>query len=467
MSAGAKRNVPMSAGAKSNVPMNDRDEQGQTGLSRRLRQAQADQRLPAVSAEVRRGPDRLWSDAVHAGPQHAFRIGSITKTFTAALVMQCRDDGLLSLEDRVADHLDVRLDTGVTIRRALSHLAGLQREPADDVWAGGPVPDEATLLAGLARAEQVLPPARRFHYSNLAFALLGQVVAACRGTSWESALSERLLQPLGLTRTSVTPGEPFASGGFTEPWSDHVRTEPMFATGAVGPAAQLWSTASDVARWGVFLTDPDPAVLAPSTAEEMAEVAVMADSQRWNVAYGLGLMLFRRGDRILVGHGGAMPGFLAAVVADPETHTSAAVLTAAGRGATPDELAMALLEESLDADPPPVKAWQPADPAPADVRPLLGHWWTEGMELVFSWHDRLEARVAAAPSWRAPAVFTRLAGDPECWRTVSGREAGELLRVVRSADGAVTSLHWATYALTRDPTPFADLLGAGPRPDAP
>lgn len=431
-------------------------------LSRRLRRVQVDQRLPAVSAEVRRGADCLWSEAVHAGPEHAFRIGSITKTFTAALVLQCRDDGLLSLEDRLADHLDVRVDTGVTVRRALSHLSGLQREPAGDIWAGGPLPDEATLLAGLERTEQVLPPARRFHYSNLAFALLGQVVAARRGRPWEAVLSERLLLPLGLTRTSAEPTDPYITGGFTEPWSDHVRSEPLFPIGAVAPAAQLWSTASDVARWGVFLTDPDPAVLAPTTLEEMAEVAVMADAQRWNVAYGLGLMLFRRGERILVGHGGAMPGFLAAVVADPETHTSAAVLTAAGRGATPDELAMGLLEDALDAEPPPVEPWRPGAAAPPDVRPLLGHWWTEGAEVVIAWHDRLEARLASAPSWRAPAVFTRLDGEPERWRTVSGRETGELLRVTRAPDGTVSALHWATYALTREPTPFADLVDPNP-----
>lgn len=439
----------------------------QAGLSRRLRQAQADQRLPAVSAEVRRGGSALWSDAVHAGPEHAFRIGSITKTFTAALVLQCRDDGLLSLDDRLADHLEVRLDSGVTVRRALSHLSGLQREPAGDIWAGGPVPDETTLLAGLARTEQVLPPARRFHYSNLAYALLGAVVAARRACTWEEALSQRLLEPLGLTRTSVEPSAPAVSGGFTSPWSDHVRAEPAFPIAAVGPAAQLWSTASDIARWGVFLTGPDPAVLAPETAQEMAEVAVMADAQRWSVAYGLGLMLFRRGERILVGHGGAMPGFLAAVVADPESQTAAAVLTAAGRGAAPEELAMGLLEESLEANPPPVEPWRPAGPPPAEVAPLLGHWWTEGMEVVLAWHDRLEARVATAPSWRAPAVFARLEGAPERWRTLSGREAGELLRVGRAADGSVTSLHWATYALTRDPTPFADLLRLGPATGAP
>lgn len=434
-------------------------------LSRRLREAQRDQRIPAVSAQVRRGDAVLWSDAVHAGPQDAFRIGSVTKTFTAALVLQCRDDGLLGLDDRLGDHVPADVDPGVTVRRALSHLSGIQREPAGDVWAGGPVPDDATLLAGLGRSEQVLAPARRFHYSNLAYALLGRVVADLRGAPWEQVLAERLLGPLGLTRTTAEPSEPYVSGGFTEPWSDHVRPEPEFPTGAVAPAAQLWSTAGDLARWGAFLAAPDPAVLAPETVQEMGEVAVMADAQRWNLAYGLGLMLFRRGDRILVGHGGAMPGFLAALVVDRETRTSVAVLTAAGRGAAPDELALQLLEDSLDAEPPPVEPWVPGDPPPVDVRPLLGHWWTEGSELVISWHGRLEARLVAAPTWRDPAVFERLDGEPERWRTVSGRESGELLRVVRAPDGSVITLHWATYALTRHPAAFAELLrdSGGPR----
>lgn len=420
-------------------------------LSRRLREAQRDQRLPAVSAAVVRDGDQLWADTVRCSADQAFRIGSITKTFTAALVLQCRDDGLLDLDDRLCEHLDVAMAKGATVRRALSHLAGVQREPVGDLWAGGPVPTDSELLAGLTRAEAELAPGRRFHYSNVAYALLGLVVAARRSATYASVLSERLLVPLGLDHTSLARPADGAEGGFTEPWTDHVVREPDLAVGALAPAAQLWSTAADVARWGGFLADPDPAVLAPATVAEMAEVAAMRDTDRWHVGYGLGLMLFRRGDRILLGHGGAMPGFLSAFVVDRETRTSSVVLTAAGRGASPDELAMRLLEDSLEAAPPRIEPWLPGEPAPGEVAGLLGHWWLEGTEVTVSWRGRLELRVTAAPEWRPPTVFASR-GDGS-WLTVQGSEAGEVLRP--HADG---SLRWATYALTRDPAPFADLV---------
>ena len=420
-------------------------------LSARLRTAQVDARIPAVSAQVGRGGEVLWADQVHATAEHAFRMGSITKTFTAVSVLQCRDAGLLDLDDPLAAHLPVDLPAGVTIRRCLAHLGGVQREPAGDVWAGGPAPDDAGLLAGLADREAQLVPARRFHYSNLAYALLGRVVAERRGAPWYDVVHEHLLAPLQLTRTTVGPSDPAATGGFTEPWTDVVRPEPEFPTHGVAPAAQLWSTAGDLARWGAFLIAPDEALLAATTAREMAEVQVMADTTRWSLAFGLGVMLYRRGDRVLVGHGGAMPGFLSTVVGDPESGTVAAVLTAAGREVDVTGLAAGLLEDALEADPPKPEPWVPGGEPPAEVRALLGHWWTEGSELVLSWHDRLEARLVGTPAWLPPAVFEP-AGDGR-WLTVSGREAGEILRT--HGDG---ELRWATYALTRAPKSFGELF---------
>lgn len=446
-------------------------------LSRRLRSAQRDRRIPAVAVAVRRRGAPYWAGAVHAGDDTQFRLGSITKTFTAVLVLQCRDAGLLDLDDPLAEHLGVELPRGVTIRRALSHGAGLQREPAGEVWSGGELPDAAGLLGGLAAAEQVLPPGRRFHYSNLAYALLGEVVARTRQSSWEEALRTYLLEPLRLSRISVQPAEPHARASYVQPYSDVTSDEPHTDMAGVAPAAQLWAPAGELARWGAFLAAPEPAVLAPATVAEMCEVAVMADAQRWNLAFGLGLMLYRRGERVLIGHGGAMPGFLAGLAVDRETGVVAAVLTATGAGADAEALACELVEDVLDADPEPVAAWSPGGSPPDGVVHLLGRWWTEGMELTISWHGQLEARLAAAPAWREPAVFERLpdgpAGSDERWRTVSGREAGELLIVRRAGshqaarEGPVTRLSWATYALTRTPDSFAELERQGAAaPDA-
>jgi hypothetical protein len=81
---------------------------------------------------------------------------------------------------------------------------------------------------------------------------------------------------------------------------------------------------------------------------------------------------------------------------------------------------------------------------------VLGPWWSEGFQHVFSWHDgSLQARAADAPAGKPPSVFEPLAGRPDQLRTVSGRETGELLRLTRDADGTVVRMHWATYRFTR------------------
>ena len=92
-------------------------------------------------------------------------------------------------------------------------------------------------------------------------------------------------------------------------------------------------------------------------------------------------------------------------------------------------------------------------PPPEDVVPLLGVWWSEGHSFTFSWRGgRLEARPDMRPAWRPPSVFDRV--EPDLWRTVSGRERGEWLRVRRDEDGAVVRLNWAGYPFTRGPEPF-------------
>jgi CubicO group peptidase (beta-lactamase class C family) len=166
-------------------------------LDRRLAARQAEWRSLGLSASVVRRGGSVWDGAagctdaaspdVLPTPDTQFRIGSITKTFTAVLVLQCRDDGLLDLDDTLDRHIPGTPHSRLTVRRMLAHLSGLQREPAGDVWEQAQGPSLEELLAGLEQAESVLPAARRHHYSNLAFALLGEIVARLRGETWGDA----------------------------------------------------------------------------------------------------------------------------------------------------------------------------------------------------------------------------------------------------------------------------------------
>ncbi len=448
-------------------------------LERLVRTTQAQARIPALSVALHRADRPLWIFQVGtsgtASPLQAttlFRIGSITKTFTAATVMQCRDDGLLDLDDPISAHLAGTAHGGLSIRRLLSHTAGIQREPFGDVWDTLEAPDVGGFLADLAKVEQVLPSARRFHYSNVGLAVLGHLVGRVRGGTWAEVLAERVLGPLGLADVVTDPGDRGAVGYLVDAYSDHARPEPPTDVGAVAPAAQLWSSAADLARWAAFLADPatvDPsgAVLKASTVDEMRWPVTVTDEEVWGAGFGLGLILLPRPDRVVhVGHDGAMPGFLAAAYGRRGKRSpkacGVAVLGSSGTAMATVELPHTLLDAAVADDPADIEVWTPGEPAPAALRSVLGQWWSEGFAFVFSWHDgALRARRSDDPPDRPPSVFEPL-GDDEL-RTVSGREAGERLRLTRDpATATVVQMHWATYRVTRGQETFDAVPASNP-----
>src|SRR6266581_2673037 len=174
-------------------------------FSRLVGEAQRDSRLPSLTAAVFRGGKVEWSQAtglgdVEAGTQTAvdtqYAVASITKTFTATAVMQLRDEGKLDLDDPLERHLPDIPHGALPLRRMLAHASGLQREPPGEVWESLVFPEAEELLTLLPEAEQVLPGAAAWHYSNLAYALLGQVVARIVGKPFREHVEEQLLQPL-------------------------------------------------------------------------------------------------------------------------------------------------------------------------------------------------------------------------------------------------------------------------------
>jgi CubicO group peptidase (beta-lactamase class C family) len=439
-------------------------------LERQVREAQASERIPALTVALHRHDRPLWTFQVGRSgradrPLDAdtlFRMGSVTKTFTATLVMQCRDEGLLELDDTLGAHLPVSKFGELTLRRLLSHTSGIQREPYGDIWDSLDAPGVEQLLAELDQAERVLPPARRYHYSNLGLSLLGHLVGRLRGGTWAEVLADRVLAPLGLSGIVTDPGERAAVGYLVDAYSDHVRAEPALDFGAVGPAGQLWGTAADLARWAAFLADPatvDPVggVLKESTVDEMRWPLTVTNEAQWGAGLGLGLILVPQGDFVMhVGHDGAMPGFLAGAYGrrgGPGTPKAcgAAVLGSSGTALATVALPHALLRTAVSEDPADVEAWQPGPAAPPRYRSVLGRWWSEGFEFVFFWRDgALRARQVHDPVGLAPALFEPLEGGDSELRTVSGREAGERLVLHRDAGtGDVVRMNWATYRFSR------------------
>ena len=421
--------------------------------------AQAAGRVPSLVAGIVR--DGALVHFAGAGEQPApepdtqYRIGSITKTMTAVLVMQLRDEGQLALDDPLERHLPGTPVGAVTLRQLLGHASGLQREPEAEWWERAPGVDLDTLLAGLTADKLAHPPHRTYHYSNLAYGLLGAVVERITGERWWEVLRGRVLEPLGLDRTSYGPAEPFARGYVVHPWHGTLREEPRTDTGAMAPAGQLWSTVADLARWAAFLADPDPAILAPATLTEMCAPVIMSDLDSWTSGHGLGLELFRVGERVLVGHGGSMPGYRAGLGVHRPSRTGVVVFANAYgfREGSIGGVGTEVLLTVLDREPAaPVRPWRPAATLPpAGVVELCGRWWWMGLECELAWdpEDRELVFTGLRPATGRPWRFRQ--EGPDRWRCRTGSNVGEILTVRRDAAGAVDALDIATFVFTRDP----------------
>jgi CubicO group peptidase (beta-lactamase class C family) len=440
-------------------------------LTAALADAQVEGRLPSVVGAVLRDGELAWSAGrgrcVRADGDEQpdadtqYRIGSITKTFVAALVMQLRDEGRLDLDDPVGRHVPEGPYADRDLRSLLSHTSGMQAEPNGPWWERAPGRSYDELVRANPASCAALPAGQEFHYSNLGFAVLGEVVARLRDCTWEQALRRWLLEPLGMRRTSYDAEPPAAQGFAVDDLAGTLTPEPTHDTAAMAPAGQLWSTAGDLARWMQALVDPPPTVLGAAALREMATVHGALPGEELMGGYGLGLQMAGPGPRVLVGHVGSVPGFGAAMFVDRDSGVGAAVLCNGGYGLDAIGLTRRLVETVLAHEPPPAPEWRPTPSVPEHLRELLGVWhWghapfvmrTDGEELTLS-----------ASAGNKEFQFRRVGDDT--YRGVSGYHTGETLRVVRRDDGTVSHLDIATFVYTRVPyDPQAPIPG-GHTPD--
>lgn len=237
---------------------------------------------------------------VGAGAQTVFRIASMTKSFTAATVLARRDAGELRLDDPVPVLSGIRATTDsppITYRHLLSMSSGL---PEDDPWADRHMDMAAADIAELVGHGLVFafPTGTAFEYSNLGYVLVGDHSAET---------TTRLLEPLGLTRTTWTQPE-------HDDWARPPAGTPIVAHGAFAGMGGLWSCVADVATWVAWLDDAYPARDAPDDGPlSRASRREMQQVHRAHGAgggYGFGLTQIKD-ERFgsIVSHSGGLPGY--------------------------------------------------------------------------------------------------------------------------------------------------------------
>lgn len=422
-------------------------------LSHRLAVSQSKGRLPSIVAGVVRSGGLVWSEGRGRVGGEApdmdtqYRIGSLTKSLVAVMVMRLRDEGLLDLSDRLDAFVPGTSVGDRSVGQLLSHSGGLPAELPGPWWERSPGVDVDGMLRSMGDGTAVSWPGKGFHYSNPGYGLLGELVARVRGEDWVSVLAREVFAPLGMKRTMALPEGRMAPGLAVHPWMDVVMPETVQDVKAMGPAGQLWSTVEDLARFASFLSGDTAGVLSADTVLEMAEPVGVSDGDEWVSGYGLGLQLWRVDGMRAIGHSGSMPGFTAGLLVAPGA--DAGVVGMSNATSSPDGFPYPdLLKIFAEAEPVFPQEWAPEEGADLSLLELAGPWyWGPG---AFTVRVRREGWLELSPMARGRGSRFRPLGD-DVWLGLDGYYTGERLSVVRDGAGRVSRLDVGTFVFTRAP----------------
>ena len=278
-------------------------------------------------------------------PQTIFRIASVTKLFTCTAIMQLRDQGKLQLDDPIEKYLpwfkiknrfpDAPI---ITIRHLMTHTSGLPREAAFPYWTDHKFPTLEQIMATLPGQETTYPSETKLKYSNLGMALLGQVVVAASGESYETYIHNHILKPLEMNNTSVyltNEQKKQIATGYGRRLPDGIRRAMEISDyKGISPAASISSNVEDLAKFASLqFRDRKPGgkqILKGSTLREMHRVHWLQPS--WKSGWGLGFSVWRRNDKTFVGHSGWVAGYRIRLLLCPQDKIGVIVMSNAEDG---------------------------------------------------------------------------------------------------------------------------------------
>jgi D-alanyl-D-alanine carboxypeptidase len=301
-------------------------------------------RVPGVQVAVRVDGELAASFALGTAneatgqrltPQHLFRIASHSKTFTATGIFQLAEAGRLRLDDLAGRWLPELVGSPaaeVTVRELLGHQSGINRDGADsDYWQQVHDFPERDALIALCRAEAVYTPNQFFKYSNMGYSLLGLIIEAASGQTYEDYMAAYITGPLGLTNlgpelprereSELAAGHSGRVAGNDARW-----VLPSTDTRAMAAATGFYGTAEDVTAYFAAHALGRSALLTDASRRLMQrrESEITRPVKRW---YGLGLFVEEIGGRTVVGHSGGFPGHITQSWLDPESGLAVSVLT--------------------------------------------------------------------------------------------------------------------------------------------
>ncbi|GAA1131655.1 serine hydrolase [Microbacterium natoriense] len=336
-----------------------------------------------------------------------FQIGSMTKVWTATAAMKLVDEGRLDLDRPVVEYVpefrssDDDITRTVTMRHLLNHTSGIDGDVFTDTGRGDDTLEKyVALLDGVAQNH---PIGATMSYCNSGFVLAGRVIEKITGTTWDQALKDLVITPLGLTHSATLPEDVLlhsAAVGHTEIGEDGPQVAPAWMLPrAMGPAGLVCSTTADVLAFARLhltggLSADGTRVLSAASVERMQQREVdVPNPYTLGDAWGVGWILFDWSGRRLYGHDGNTIGQSAFLRVLPDEGVAVTLLT---NGGNAHDLYLELYEEIFSevADVHlPAEQAPPQEPYDADVSELLGTYDREGVRSeVFASEDGVRLR---------------------------------------------------------------------------
>lgn len=284
-----------------------------------------------------------------------YRIGSITKPFTAVMLLQLVEKGTVRLDDPIEKYLPEinriaerpKNAPAVTLEQIATMMSGIAREPDDlNTFLIGPVERwEHVLFEALPRTKYDHEPGARFLYSNIGYAILGATLGRAAKKPYVDYMRESVLRPLGMTTTDFVPSaaiRPALAKGYEmrdgKPNGEQPAREHE-GRGYKVPNGALYTTVGDLAKFvSLWLGEGPESVLKRTTiSDTFARVPATA-------TYGIGFQVVRRDGRVYYGHGGSVAGYRAQMAYDTRAKVGVIVLRNVGGGSfNPGPIASRLL----------------------------------------------------------------------------------------------------------------------------
>jgi D-alanyl-D-alanine carboxypeptidase len=299
--------------------------------------------LPAVSLAVTKAGKVVKAKGygyanlelkVPATEATVYKIGSISKQYLASGIMLLKEDGKVSLDDKISKYLEGTPATwsAITVRHVLTHTSGIPREaPGFDPVKIQP---DAVVIATSYPLPLRFAPGEKWEYCNVGYFILGEIIHKVSGRPWPEFLQDRMFGPLKMTATGPTSMRaliPHRAGGYV--WKDGA-FENAATYLALRPSGAFLSDVRDLAKWEAALLSGS--ILKKATLDEMWTPVKLNDGSTHE--YGLGWFVGAYKGHKEIQHGGSLPGFRAQMTRYPDDQITVIVLTNLD-GATPSVLA--------------------------------------------------------------------------------------------------------------------------------